>query len=115
MPGLAGPGSDEQSLVIEIEGGALVITGCAHPGIVKVVRKAAELVPGKPLTLIGGFHLLRLKDEEVLTIIGDLKAAGVVRCGATHCTGDAAIGLFKREFGKDFLDLGVGRVLEFAP
>ena len=114
LPGEGGSANDEQAIVIDTSGGLVVITGCAHPGIVKIVKRAADILPKKPTVVMGGFHLGQKSEGEVLAIIEDLKAAGVRRCGATHCTGDGAIELFKREFGEDYIPLGVGRVLTLA-
>jgi len=44
----------EQSLVVNAEEGNLVITGCAHPGLEKIIDKAAQL--GKIYGVLGGFH-----------------------------------------------------------
>jgi len=44
----------EQSLVVKTEKGNLVITGCAHPGLAKIIDKAAQL--GEIYGVLGGFH-----------------------------------------------------------
>jgi 7,8-dihydropterin-6-yl-methyl-4-(beta-D-ribofuranosyl)aminobenzene 5'-phosphate synthase len=44
----------------------------------------------------------------VAGIIARFKALGVQRVGATHCTGEAAIGMFRKAFGGGFVELGVG-------
>jgi 7,8-dihydropterin-6-yl-methyl-4-(beta-D-ribofuranosyl)aminobenzene 5'-phosphate synthase len=106
-------GIPEVSLLLETKGGGTLITGCAHPGIVDIVRKAAA-GRGKPIeAVIGGFHLSQTPEADTVRIISDMKAAGVVRCGATHCTGEPAIARFRDAFGKDFIPLGVGRVIDF--
>jgi 7,8-dihydropterin-6-yl-methyl-4-(beta-D-ribofuranosyl)aminobenzene 5'-phosphate synthase len=101
----------EIALLLETKAGGILITGCAHPGILRMIRGAAAL--GRPFqAVVGGFHLLQTRTAEVRTIIADMKEAGIVRCGATHCTGDAAIGLFREAYGADFIPMGVGRVIE---
>jgi 7,8-dihydropterin-6-yl-methyl-4-(beta-D-ribofuranosyl)aminobenzene 5'-phosphate synthase len=106
-------GIPEVSLLLETKAGGMLITGCAHPGVVNIVRRTAVL-RGKPVeAVIGGFHLNQTPDPDVLRMIADLKTAGVVRCGATHCTGDPAIALFRTAFGKAFIPLGVGRTIDF--
>lgn len=101
----------EQALVFRTGAGSLVITGCAHPGILEIVRRVSQLAPGRPQAVLGGFHLARKGDDEVRAIIRELQAAGVERSGASHCTGDRAIDLLAGAFGDRFLRLGVGRVL----
>jgi len=44
----------EQSLVVNTEEGNVVITGCAHPGLGKIINKAKQL--GEIYGVIGGFH-----------------------------------------------------------
>ena len=39
--------------------GAAGHPGCAHPGIVEIVRRAAQVAPGVPRVVLGGFHLMR--------------------------------------------------------
>ena len=45
-------------------------------------------------------------------IIREFKELGVQKVGATHCTGDLAIGLFKKAYGENFVQMGVGRVIQ---
>ncbi|MFZ5517965.1 MAG: MBL fold metallo-hydrolase [Candidatus Zhuqueibacterota bacterium] len=108
---IAGP-VNEQSLILKTKQGAVVITGCSHPGIVKIVKKASEVVSGRVYMTFGGFHLMRHSEAEVDDIIRELRALGLVKCGATHCTGEKAIGQFKSAFGEDFLQMGTGNVIE---
>ena len=103
----------EVSLLLETKAGGMLITGCAHPGIVNIVRRTAAW-RGKPVeAVIGGFHLNQTPEPEVLKIIAEMKAAGIVRCGAGHCTGDPAIALFRTAYGEAFIPLGVGRTIDF--
>ena len=113
MPADFDPAFSEQSLVFETTQGLLLITGCAHPGIQAIVRRAPQVVAGLPRVVLGGFHLMRKSDEEIGSIIREMKAAGVQRCGASHCTGDHAVELFRNSFAERFLPLGVGAILIF--
>lgn len=104
----------EQSLILNTNRGLVVITGCAHPGIVKIVKKAKEILDKKIYLVFGGFHLLEKSEGEVKEIIDQFKDLGVLKVGATHCTGDRAIELFKEAYGKNFVQMGVGRVIKIA-
>jgi len=114
LPADFNPAFTEQALVIVREKGVLVLTGCAHPGILAIARRAVDMKLGKPDIALGGFHLAQTADARVMEIIAALKELGVNRCGATHCTGEAAIGLFRKEFGREFIEMGVGRVIDIA-
>jgi metal-dependent hydrolase (beta-lactamase superfamily II) len=48
-------------------------------------------------------------------IIAEMKSLGVVRCGATHCTGERQINLIRDKFGDGFLELGVGNTIIINP
>ena len=111
--GAMGSSIPEQSLVLNTPDGAIVITGCAHPGIVDIVRKAKEIV-GKDVALVfGGFHLVRTSDKRIDRIVEDFRKLGVKRVGPSHCTGDNARERFAREYGDDFVALGVGYEFRF--
>jgi 7,8-dihydropterin-6-yl-methyl-4-(beta-D-ribofuranosyl)aminobenzene 5'-phosphate synthase len=102
----------EQALVIKTKKGLVVLTGCAHPGVVNLARKAKE-VAGKEIYLVlGGFHLYSTPDSEVKKIIGELKKLGVKKIAPCHCSGERTRQLFKKSFGKDYLENGVGRIIK---
>ena len=107
-------GVPEQSLVIRTDSGLVIVTGCAHQGIVSVVRRATETFGGPVRLVMGGFHLLEKSPAEVGRITSDFRAMGVRRVGATHCTGDAAIAAFREAYGADYVQLGAGRVLDLG-
>jgi 7,8-dihydropterin-6-yl-methyl-4-(beta-D-ribofuranosyl)aminobenzene 5'-phosphate synthase len=102
----------EQSLIIDTAKGLIVVTGCSHPGIVNILRRSREVVD-KPIRLVfGGFHLGEASNAEMQKIIASFKALKVEKCGATHCTGDAQIAMFKKAFGEDYVPMGTGRIIE---
>jgi 7,8-dihydropterin-6-yl-methyl-4-(beta-D-ribofuranosyl)aminobenzene 5'-phosphate synthase len=104
----------EQSLIIDTAKGLIIVTGCSHQGIVNILRRAKE-IRDKPIALVfGGFHLGSKSAAEMQEIIADFKSLGVERCGATHCTGDAQIAMFKKAFGANYVPMGTGRVIEAA-
>lgn len=100
-------GGFEQALAIETPRGLVVISGCAHPGIALMVRKAKE-ISQKIYLVLGGFHL-----GDATAVIADFKALGVEKVAPCHCTGDLAIGQFKEEYKDNFVDNGVGCILKF--
>jgi 7,8-dihydropterin-6-yl-methyl-4-(beta-D-ribofuranosyl)aminobenzene 5'-phosphate synthase len=102
----------EQSLIINTKRGLIIVTGCSHQGIVNILKRAKKLF-NRPIYLVfGGFHLGGMADAKVEAIIQDFKEIGVEKCGATHCTGDRPIALFKKAFGDNYVPMGTGRILE---
>ena len=105
--GLLGSEIPEQSLIID-ENETKVITGCGHYGIQNIAKVANEVI-GKNIDFaIGGFHLLRSSEEEILNSIGSLRELGVSRVLPTHCSGDRAIKLYKDNFRDNYILGGIG-------
>ena len=101
----------EPSLVIPTDSGLVIVTGCAHPGVVSVVRRAIELFGGPVRLVMGGFHLFETSAAEIGQVVADFRALGVRRVGPGHCTGTPAIAQFTEAYGSDYVRLGAGRVL----
>ncbi len=98
----------EQSLIIGTEKGTIVITGCAHPGVVNILRFAKNYLNKDIYLVLGGFHLMAYSESQVKEIIKQLKQLGVKKVGPSHCTGGRAIELFRESWSEDFYDLGCG-------
>lgn len=97
----------EQSLIIVSKKGLIVITGCAHPGIVNIVKKAKEMFPQKNIYLVlGGFHHPPKK------VVYELKKLKVEKVAPSHCSGDEIRELFKKEFKENFIEIGVGKIIK---
>jgi 7,8-dihydropterin-6-yl-methyl-4-(beta-D-ribofuranosyl)aminobenzene 5'-phosphate synthase len=101
----------EQSLIIITEKGLVIITGCAHPGIVNIVKYAREYFDRDIYLVMGGFHLMAYQQYQIADIISELKDLGVQKVAPSHCTGGEAIELFKTAWNDDFFDLGCGAKL----
>ena len=101
----------EHALVLNTGKGLVVMTGCSHPGIINMLRRIRSDFGKNVYMVFGGFHLMEKSDDEINSIIRDMKSMGVVKCGATHCTGDHQIEMFREAFGDDFVELGVGNTL----
>ncbi len=114
LTGEMGDQIKEQSLIVNTPKGMVIVTGCSHQGIVNILKRAKEILDGDIYLVFGGFHLMQHSDEQMKTIIDDFKKLGVVKCGATHCTGDRQIALFKEAFGENYVPIGTGRVLKIT-
>jgi 7,8-dihydropterin-6-yl-methyl-4-(beta-D-ribofuranosyl)aminobenzene 5'-phosphate synthase len=104
----------EQALVVETARGLVLITGCAHPGVVNMARRAKELYKQPLYCVMGGFHLSGASDATILQIVEEMKSLGVKTVAPSHCTGGRAHALFKAAWGADFLDGGLGAVVEIG-
>ena len=102
----------EQAALLQTPEGTVVITGCAHPGIINIVKTAKTVLPGDPIALVmGGFHLLNDGDDEILEIISQFKSLGVRYAAPSHCSGQNVRKLFAREYRDLFIPLGAGAII----
>jgi len=104
----------EQALIIRTEAGSIVITGCAHPGIVNMVRTAKGLLKGDILLVVGGFHLEWASRGKIEKTISTFKQWHVRYVGLCHCTGEKGRDLFEQHFGRNYINVGAGRVITMA-
>jgi 7,8-dihydropterin-6-yl-methyl-4-(beta-D-ribofuranosyl)aminobenzene 5'-phosphate synthase len=102
----------EQSLILDTDKGVVVITGCAHPRIIKILAEVKELLKKDIVLVLGGFHLAGFDRPYITTTIRDFRRFGVKKVGLCHCSGDEARRLFAEEYGTDFIETGVGKRME---
>jgi len=102
----------EQALIIDTQEGLIVITGCAHPNVADMAEQAQTYLGKKIYLLMGGFHLLKKSNAETRAIIKRLKMLGVEKVAPSHCTGNHAIRMFRDQWKDDFIEGGLGTVIE---
>ena len=103
----------EQSLAIRSNRGIVVITGCAHPGIVKILQGAKEQFPDEKIFLaLGGFHLHNQNEKDISKKVNEMIKMDIVSVGPCHCTGDLARKIFKDLYGNNFIEIGVGKIIQ---
>lgn len=84
----------EQNLIIEEEGKVVLFAGCAHCGIVNIMRKAEELTGKAPTYIFAGMHLVKsgLQEAEentfISTLAHELKRYSNSKFYTMHCTGE---------------------------
>jgi 7,8-dihydropterin-6-yl-methyl-4-(beta-D-ribofuranosyl)aminobenzene 5'-phosphate synthase len=94
----------EQGLFFNVKAkGLVVISGCAHAGIVNTVRQAQKIAgTDKIHAVMGGFHLINAKPEVIQNTVADIKATRPDHIVPTHCTGFEAILAFSKEMPNEF-------------
>ncbi|MGD2073747.1 MAG: MBL fold metallo-hydrolase [Gammaproteobacteria bacterium] len=105
-------GIKEQALILDTPRGLVVIMGCAHPNVADMAEQAPAYLGKKIYLVTGGFHLDGRSDAEIRAIIKRLKALGVSNVAPSHCTGNHAIGLFRDAWKDDFIEGGLGAVIQ---
>jgi 7,8-dihydropterin-6-yl-methyl-4-(beta-D-ribofuranosyl)aminobenzene 5'-phosphate synthase len=105
-------GIKEQSLIVNTPKGMILITGCAHPGIIEIIKKAKAIAKEDIYMVVGGWHLSSANEREIRGIIEAFQRMGVQKVAPCHCTGDRAMAMFKSEYGENFIRAGVGRIIK---
>jgi 7,8-dihydropterin-6-yl-methyl-4-(beta-D-ribofuranosyl)aminobenzene 5'-phosphate synthase len=95
----------EQALFFNVKGkGLVVVTSCAHAGIVNTVKQAKKIAgTDKVHAILGGFHLANAKPEITQNTVADIKAMKPDYIIPTHCTGFETIAAFSREMPNEFI------------
>ena len=95
----------EQAVILHAKGkGLVVISSCAHRGIVNTVKHAQKMTGIEKVYLVmGGFHLTNAKPEVIKRTIADMKAINPQYIVPTHCTGFGAMTAFQREMPDQFI------------
>ncbi len=89
---------DELALVFQTVKGLVVITGCAHSGVLQIVEKAKKVCGSRKVhALLGGFHLSKLLLRKNRMVARALERAHISRIGISHCTGGKLLPLLKSE------------------
>lgn len=102
---------NEVSLAIRTPQGLVVVVGCSHPGVEKILEQAATI--GQALyTVVGGFHLVQTPRAEVERVAGLLDdTLKLRRVAPGHCTSELGFRVFLDRFRERFDHAGVGAVL----
>lgn len=103
----------EQALIFETAEGLVMLSGCAHPNIVAMVKKAKSDF-GQPVhSILGGLHLRSESEEAAISCAQELQKEGVQNIAPLHCTGASAQKIFANIFGAGFRTFPVGTRLSF--
>ncbi len=95
----------EQAMIFSIKSkGLIILSGCAHAGIVNTV-KHAQRTTGIPIVhaVMGGFHLFDSTTEDVKKTVEDIKSINPQYVIPMHCTGYDAMVQFYREIPEQFV------------
>ncbi len=109
---LRGPPS-EQGLLIRGPSGWVLLTGCAHPGIEEMMRKAKDLT-GNLYAVIGGFHLIGASTDRLERVVRAIKEVGVKEVYPIHCSGDEARSFIRERLPEVYRDGHVGSVIKWG-
>jgi 7,8-dihydropterin-6-yl-methyl-4-(beta-D-ribofuranosyl)aminobenzene 5'-phosphate synthase len=100
---------NEQALIILTDKGSIILTGCAHPGVVEIAQRTIEITEMDVVLLAGGFHLMMDDGPSIRKKAQQLREMGVKHVAPSHCSGGEAREIFAKVYGDRFLESGLGR------
>jgi 7,8-dihydropterin-6-yl-methyl-4-(beta-D-ribofuranosyl)aminobenzene 5'-phosphate synthase len=108
---------DDTAIVMNLKGkGLVILSGCAHAGIINTVSYAREVTGIEQIhAVMGGFHLSGPLFEPIIDRttqeLNKLKPKHIIPC---HCTGRKAIMHMEKEMAEQFILNMSGTKLTFA-
>lgn len=102
----------EQCLVVETEEKRILLSGCAHNGILNILDRFAELYGGEPDMVISGFHMMQANytEEDLENIRSTARELAGMKTVfySGHCTGPVAFDVMKEIMGEKLQALHSG-------
>jgi 7,8-dihydropterin-6-yl-methyl-4-(beta-D-ribofuranosyl)aminobenzene 5'-phosphate synthase len=106
---------DDRAIVINVKGkGLVVVSGCAHAGIINTVRYAQQITRVTNVyAVIGGFHLAGKEFEKrIKPSVEELKRIKPKLIVPSHCTGWRAMCAFAEVLPEAFVWNSVGNLYQ---
>lgn len=106
----------EQVLAVNVAGkGIVLITGCGHPSLERIVERAELLFDEPVVGIVGGLHYAAREVEELtphIAFLAEREPALVAL--SPHDSGPAHIGAFREAFPEAYHDVRVGEAIQFG-
>jgi len=108
----------EQNLLVSEGGKTVLFGGCAHNGIVNILRRAEEILGRAPDAVFAGFHLYnpsmgKAEPRELVEAVAkELRERKNTRFYTGHCTGQEAFDILKETLGEQLEAMHTGSVYE---
>jgi len=104
---------DDLALICKTGAGLVIISGCAHRGIINTLFHAQQITGVKRIYMvIGGSHLAGVSEERLWQTIAALKELDIQKLGLCHCTDLPVAGILAGEFGERFFFNRAGSMIE---
>lgn len=108
----------EQYIVVKEHGKSVLVSGCAHNGILNILEEYQKRFSSNPDVIISGFHMRKKngygkKDYDVIKETAEiLKKTGIL-CYTGHCTGEEPYQMMKEIMGEQLQYVHCGDVIAF--
>jgi 7,8-dihydropterin-6-yl-methyl-4-(beta-D-ribofuranosyl)aminobenzene 5'-phosphate synthase len=108
-------GLPELSLSLQTSKGELLVVGCSHTGVERIVQATKTALGRNVDTVVGGLHLFPYDEPYIEKLAYQLRdELGVRHVSPTHCTGHIAFRVFRQIFGKEYEFAGLGSQIRFS-
>lgn len=107
------PYRDDQSLVLEVAGGVVLLCGCCHAGLRNTLAAMRRQTDAPLVAVLGGTHLANADAAEMQAIVEALHEEGAPPLYLNHCTGVRAIQVLAGVFGERVAPCPAGTVITF--
>jgi len=102
----------ELTLALRTPRGLVIVAGCSHPGIEKILA-ASRTIEDRVHCIFGGLHLVLAKEQEIARIAKALRDEWrVERIAPGHCTGEPGFLALSETFGDRYVYAGLGDSIE---
>lgn len=105
---------EDQALFLKMnDKGLVIITGCAHSGIINIIEYAKKITGlNKIYAILGGFHLINANEERLKVTINEIEKINPEKIFPCHCTGQKAIVEFIKNFKNKCIPIQAGQSIE---
>ena len=109
----------EQYLVLSQDGKKILISGCAHNGILNILEKYREIYGSDPDVVISGFHMMKHngyteEDEAIIREIAEELVKTKIKLYTGHCTAEHPFELMKEVLGDQLVWVHSGEEISFV-
>ena len=95
-----------------VKEGLVVLSGCAHNGIMNILETIKKHFPGENIVAVfGGTHLVPYNPQRVEETVKYFNGSGIKYAGVCHCTGPAIADFANKV--TSYIKTGSGLTLEF--
>ncbi len=108
------PYCDDMALVLETDGGLVVLCGCCHAGLLNTLAHVRRTFGTDIAAVAGGTHLLHADAAHLRRVMEVLRELGVPRLYLNHCTGQQAYVILAQAFGEAVAPCPAGTALSFS-
>lgn len=107
----------EQYIVVKEHGKSVLISGCAHNGILNILEEYQRRFCSNPDVIISGFHMRKKtgyseSDFEVIRETAKILRNSEILCYTGHCTGEEPYQIMKEIMGEQLQYVHCGDVIE---